>query len=314
MKEQVMRLQKRIAHLEKESSKFQRVEKELKIQKKALTERVKELNCLYSMSKIIGQENLSIAETMDTLLVIIAPAWQYHDHARVRIVINDGEFVTSGYKHSPYTLKNDLYVFGKKAGFIEICYGGITFENDEECFLAAEKKLLKAIAELIGNTIEQKTIDKNLKATALELQEQKKELEEKNIALKELLAQIEMEKTQIKKQILFNVEHFIFPILGKLKSRPQVNTAFTKYLHILEKNLSEITSPLSRKIIENKVRLSPKEFEICNFIKSGFSNKQIAEILYISVLTVERHRHNIRKKLGIANQKVNLSTYLQSLQ
>lgn len=309
-----MRLQKRIAHLEKESSKFQRVEKELKIQKKALTERVKELNCLYSMSKIIGQENLSIAETMDKLLVIIAPAWQYHDHARVRIVINDGEFVTSGYKHSPYTLKNDLYVFGKKAGFIEICYGGITFENDEECFLAAEKKLLKAIAELIGNTIEQKTIDKNLKATALELQEQKKELEEKNIALKELLAQIEMEKTQIKKQILFNVEHFIFPILGKLKSRPQVNTAFTKYLHILEKNLSEITSPLSRKIIENKVRLSPKEFEICNFIKSGFSNKQIAEILYISVLTVERHRHNIRKKLGIANQKVNLSTYLQSLQ
>ena len=33
----------------------------------------------------------------------------------------------------------------------------------------------------------------------------------------------------------------------------------------------------------------------------------------ISLLTVERHRHNIRKKLHIDNEKVNLSTFLRAL-
>ena len=312
--EEVRRLQKKIALLEREKLKFGRIENELNIQKKALTERVKELNCLYSMSKILGQKNLSLPETMEKLIIIILPAWQYQDHVCVRIVIKDNEFVSSNCSCSQYAIKYDIFVFNKKAGFIEIYYVGKIFQNDKECFLAAEKKLLKAVAELIGNTIEQKVIDTNLKDSALKLQKQKKELEEKNIALKELLAQIEMEKTEIKNQIILNVNHFIFPTLGKLKRNTVKNDACTKYLEVLERNLREITSSLSKKIIDNKVKLSPKEVEICNLIKSGFTNKQIADLLYISILTVERHRYNIRKKFGIAHQKVNLLTYLHNLQ
>lgn len=47
--------------------------------------------------------------------------------------------------------------------------------------------------------------------------------------------------------------------------------------------------------------LSARELEVIRFIKEGFSSKQIAEELSISVKTVEVHRYNILKKLNLKN-------------
>lgn len=47
--------------------------------------------------------------------------------------------------------------------------------------------------------------------------------------------------------------------------------------------------------------LSHREVEIIDFIKKGYSSKEIAKALYISVKTVEVHRYNILKKLNLKN-------------
>ena len=47
--------------------------------------------------------------------------------------------------------------------------------------------------------------------------------------------------------------------------------------------------------------LSQRELEIIRYIKQGFSSKEIAETLDISVKTVEVHRYNVLKKLGLKN-------------
>jgi DNA-binding NarL/FixJ family response regulator len=47
--------------------------------------------------------------------------------------------------------------------------------------------------------------------------------------------------------------------------------------------------------------LSQREIEIIAFIKKGFSSKEIADTLKISVKTVEVHRYNILKKLNLKN-------------
>ena len=47
--------------------------------------------------------------------------------------------------------------------------------------------------------------------------------------------------------------------------------------------------------------------------KNGMKNKEIAAILKITLQTVEKHKKNIRKKLGISGQKINLRTFLERL-
>jgi DNA-binding NarL/FixJ family response regulator len=47
-------------------------------------------------------------------------------------------------------------------------------------------------------------------------------------------------------------------------------------------------------------------------IRNGLTSKEASELLHVSYKTLEAHRHNIRRKLGLCNQKVNLSAYLLS--
>ncbi len=47
-------------------------------------------------------------------------------------------------------------------------------------------------------------------------------------------------------------------------------------------------------------------------IRSGMQTKEIARIRGVSPATISRHREHIRRKLNIANDAINLTTFLQS--
>lgn len=47
--------------------------------------------------------------------------------------------------------------------------------------------------------------------------------------------------------------------------------------------------------------LSPREIEVTKLIAEGNSNKEVADLLYISVRTVHQHRANIMNKLELKN-------------
>ena len=51
----------------------------------------------------------------------------------------------------------------------------------------------------------------------------------------------------------------------------------------------------------NPVQLSKRELQIIQFIAEGYTNSQIAAIIYLSNHTVNTHRKNIMKKLGVNN-------------
>lgn len=156
-----------------------------------------------------------------------------------------------------------------------------------------------------------KNIENALKRKDTVLEAQNKILEKKNIALHEILEQIEIEKKQIKDDVVHNVETLLLPLLRKIQA--QCSSVNPKYFNLLEQNLFKLVSSFSRKISQAKIRLTPREIEICNLIRNGFSNKEIAEFLHISFYTVEVHRTHIRKKFKLNRKKINLPSFLNSI-
>jgi DNA-binding NarL/FixJ family response regulator len=74
-----------------------------------------------------------------------------------------------------------------------------------------------------------------------------------------------------------------------------------KYLcNEIRNNISELMFEENPKPV-NISSLTQREMEIVNLIKKGYSSKDMAEQLHISVKTVEVHRHNILKKLNLKN-------------
>jgi len=144
------------------------------------------------------------------------------------------------------------------------------------------------------------------------VRERTTELEEKNIALKVLLGQRGDDKKKLEETMMSNVKELLLPGLSRLKAA-MPDTKQQAALHILEANLNEIISPFADNGSTIYMKLTPMEVQVANYIKHGASSKKIAESLGLSQRTVDTHRYNIRKKIGISGKGTNLRTYLSTL-
>ena len=63
----------------------------------------------------------------------------------------------------------------------------------------------------------------------------------------------------------------------------------------------ETISHHSKDVFSKKIKLSTRELEILAYLKDGFTNKQIAQKLFISEFTVKTHRKNIMNKMEANN-------------
>ena len=58
----------------------------------ALRERIKELNCLYGLSKLVEKPNISLEKIFQGMVRLFPPSWQYPDITCARILFQDKEF------------------------------------------------------------------------------------------------------------------------------------------------------------------------------------------------------------------------------
>ena len=146
-----------------------------------------------------------------------------------------------------------------------------------------------------------------------ELEVRARNLEETNIAIRVLLKRRDEDKKELEEQILFNMKELALPYLEKLKESG-LNEIQKNYASFLESSLKEITSPFSHTMSLKYSNLTPREFQIVNFIMKDKNSKEIAKLLNVSLKTIEAYRDSIRKKLGIKNKKVNLKIHLSTIQ
>jgi len=172
-----------------------------------------------------------------------------------------------------------------------------------------EDALQRAHDEL-GKRVEERTVE--LSKVNEELKIKTINLEEMNTALKVLLKKRAEDKIELEEKVLSNVKELIYPYMNSLKNS-KLDSRQMGIFSIIESNLDDIISPFSRKLSSRYLNLTPTEIRVANLVRQGKRTKEIAALFNLSYKTVESHRENIRKKIGIKNKKANLRSYLLSL-
>ncbi len=143
-----------------------------------------------------------------------------------------------------------------------------------------------------------------------DLQEKQAEVKEKEIALKQVIKSVEEDRKEMREQLTSQIKKQMLPALERITASdaPEVREG---YKSVIKDQLVDLAGESSGEFDSELLRLSPREMEVCQLIQLGRSGKDIAELLSMSFETVQTHRKNIRKKLGLRRKKVSLFTYLR---
>jgi PAS domain S-box-containing protein len=155
---------------------------------------------------------------------------------------------------------------------------------------------------IVCNITEQKAMESHLR-------EEKTKAEEMNVTLKNVMKAIDRNKDEFELSISQKITTSIIPSLQKLaaEKNPEIRDM---YMKILRDQLAGLTKSSNSIRNEDIIRLTKSEVQICQMIQSGTTSKDIADAMSISLETVQTHRKNIRKKLGLSRKGVNLYSYL----
>jgi len=143
---------------QRESARRRELQLEVKVAERTheLDERVKELDCLYGISRLARQEGLSLEQILIGAVDLLPPAMQYPEIAYARIVLDGQEFKTEDFRETPWQQSSAIVVQGEQAGRVEVGYLEERPEVDEGPFQKEERLLLNAVAERLGRIIEKK--------------------------------------------------------------------------------------------------------------------------------------------------------------
>jgi PAS domain S-box-containing protein len=146
-----------------------------------------------------------------------------------------------------------------------------------------------------------------------ELRTKTKDIEEANTALKVLLNQLEKGRNDLEERILSNIRELILPYVNNLR-HGKLSVHQVSLVDTIKSNLNRISSSFLQHLKLNFYDLTPREIEVANLVREGRSIKEIAELLSITIRTVESHRKRLRVKMGLKNRKANLRAHLLGLQ
>jgi two-component system, NtrC family, response regulator HydG len=130
-----------------------KAEETLKQVSHALKERVKELNCLYAISELFENPQISLDEILRGTIHIIPSAYQYPEITCARIVLKDRLHETPGFAETPWILSTEFMISKEEKGLLQVCYKEPRPSCDEGPFLKEEVKLSRVIAEKLARII-----------------------------------------------------------------------------------------------------------------------------------------------------------------
>ncbi|MDD5475048.1 MAG: histidine kinase dimerization/phospho-acceptor domain-containing protein, partial [Syntrophales bacterium] len=119
-----------------------------------LQERVKELTCLSGIAQIRSVRELSLAQKLQNIVMLLPPAWQYPAHAHARITVDGESFHTENFREGTSRQVSLISAGGRDRGNVEVHYPDALQLLQENPFLAEEESLIENIAGQVAYMIE----------------------------------------------------------------------------------------------------------------------------------------------------------------
>ncbi|MDM8001058.1 MAG: PAS domain S-box protein [Dehalococcoidia bacterium] len=131
----------------------------------SLRERLKELQCIASISRLAEKPELPIEEFLQETVGLLPPAWQHPEVCAARITVDSKEFKTPNYHDTAWMQSADITVDAKRFGTVTVCYLKQMPEADEGPFLKEERDLIDTIADFLGHVIQHRQMEHSLRAS-----------------------------------------------------------------------------------------------------------------------------------------------------
>jgi two-component system NtrC family sensor kinase len=135
-----------------------------------LRERIKELNCLYKLSKAAWEADNDLDAIISKTLDILPKAMQHQSIAEARITINQNVHSTQYFDKCRHLIESLITVDKKNLGKIEIGYWPRAKQKTNPTFLAEEKNLLKAVSREIALFIRRASAEADKEQLQIQLQ------------------------------------------------------------------------------------------------------------------------------------------------
>lgn len=119
-----------------------------------LNERLKELNCLYELSDLLGDPDISLDEALTQAVRIIPAAFRLPERTRIVIEIDGKQYSADADSIVGPVLAREIRVSGRQQGMIRVWVALAAPALTGPVFLPEEEELIKAIAAQIGRKVE----------------------------------------------------------------------------------------------------------------------------------------------------------------
>ena len=107
--------------------------------KKVLEQRIKEINCLYELSRLIERPQISFDQILQETAELIRSTYRHPDITCVRITFSGIDYKTDNFAITESSQSAHINVQGEKVGTIKVYYLGEKQRDDEAPFLKEEQ-------------------------------------------------------------------------------------------------------------------------------------------------------------------------------
>lgn len=125
----------------------------LRARSDALAERVKELKCLHSISRMLKGRRADLGEILQEVVNVLPSACQFPDLACASIALKSRRYETRGFQEPKCRQQAEIIVDSRHVGVLELGYTDKLAEGREPEFLPEEQALLTTVADRLAEIV-----------------------------------------------------------------------------------------------------------------------------------------------------------------